>query len=492
MAMADAFRESKWIWLEKSRVNQYADFIVNFAAEKGKGMVLRISADTNYAVYVNGEYVYSGQYPDYPHYKIYDELNIEQYCHAGENRLAILCYYAGEDSSTYYKAEAGLIFEIVSGGKVLAKSGENTLSREDRGYRSGKTENITPQLGRTFYYDASSDDVWKENDVPGFLQSTAAAKRCRLFLRPIPLLKLKEDTAGTIISQGEYIRGSGAKTAAENIESAFLHFKNWGGKRPLPCLNGAEMETDRHGVYFIVDMGEETAGYVMLDLEVPFDADAWVGFGEHLQDMRVRTRIAMRNFAFGYRAKEGRNRFCGVLRRIGCRYLQIHIDAPWAKLYDCRVAGTNYPAEEMRVQIEDGLRRKIYGNGVRTLKRCMHEHYEDCPWREQALYAMDSRNQMLFGSYVFKNNEAYVKPNLRLMANGLRADGLLELCFPARVGITIPSFSCYFVLALAEYFERTKDSAFLKEINSVAKKILDTFAGRVSDLNRTMKNADNE
>lgn len=259
MAVADAFRESKWIWLEKSRVNQYADFIVNFAAEKGKGMVLRISADTNYAVYVNGEYVYSGQYPDYPHYKIYDELNIEQYCHAGENRLAILCYYAGEDSSTYYKAEAGLIFEIVSGGKVLAKSGENTLSREDRGYRSGKTENITPQLGRTFYYDASSDDVWKENDVPGFLQSTAAAKRCRLFLRPIPLLKLKEDTAGTIISQGEYIRGSGAKTAAENIESAFLHFKNWGGKRPLPCLNGAEMETDRHGVYFIVDMGEETA-----------------------------------------------------------------------------------------------------------------------------------------------------------------------------------------------------------------------------------------
>lgn len=122
----------------------------------------------------------------------------------------------------------------------------------------------------------------------------------------------------------------------------------------------------------------------------------------------------------------------------------------------------------------------------------MHEHYEDCPWREQALYAMDSRNQMLFGSYVFKNNEGYVKANLRLMANGLRADGLLELCFPARVGITIPSFSCYFVLALAEYFERTKDSAFLKEINSVAKKILDTFAGRVSDLNRTMKNADNE
>ena len=163
-----------------------------------------------------------------------------------------------------------------------------------------------------------------------------------------------------------------------------------------------------------------------------------------MHDMRVRTRIGDRNFAFGYRAKKGKNRFCGVLRRIGCRYLQVHIDAPQAKVYDCRILRTDYPAEEMPLRIGDGLRRKIDESGVRTLKRCMHEHYEDCPWREQALYAMDSRNQMLFGSYVFKDNEGYVKANLRLMSKGLREDGLLELCFPARVGITIPSFSCYF------------------------------------------------
>lgn len=479
MEKADIFQKSNWIWLEKSRVNQYADFIVKFAAEKESGIVLRISADTNYAVYMNGRYVYSGQYPDYPHYKIYDELDLEEYCHAGENRMAILCYYAGEDSSTYYKAQAGLIFEIVKDGKVLAKSGEETLSREDKGYRSGEVENITPQLGRTYYYDAVSDDAWKEKDVAGFLQSTVVDKKCRLFVRPIRRLRLNEGAAAMIDSQGEYKKGNGGKTAAENIESAFLRFKDWGGKKRLPDRDGAVLKTDEDGVYFIVDMGEETAGYAILDLEVPYEADVWVGFGEHLQDMRVRTRIGVRNFAFGYRAKGGRNSFCGVLRRIGCRYLQIHIEAPWAKLYDCRIFCTDYPAEEVPVRIGDGLRRKIYENGVRTLKRCMHEHYEDCPWREQALYAMDSRNQMLFGSYVFQNNEDYVKANLRLMSKGLREDGLLELCFPARVGITIPSFSCYFILALAEYFERTGDLEFIKEVYPIAKKILDTFAARV-------------
>ncbi len=41
--------------------------------------------------------------------------------------------------------------------------------------------------------------------------------------------------------------------------------------------------------------------------------------------------------------------------------------------------------------------QKIYDVSIYTLKCCMHEHYEDCPWREQALYTMDSRNQMLCG-----------------------------------------------------------------------------------------------
>ena len=66
----------------------------------------------------------------------------------------------------------------------------------------------------------------------------------------------------------------------------------------------------------------------------------------------------------------------------------------------------------------------------------MHEHYEDCPWREQALYAMDSRNQMLCGYYVFQNKE-FAASSLRLLALGQREDGLLELCAPARVGVTL-------------------------------------------------------
>jgi hypothetical protein len=57
----------------------------------------------------------------------------------------------------------------------------------------------------------------------------------------------------------------------------------------------------------------------------------------------------------------------------------------------------------------------------------MHEHYEDCPWREQALYTMDSRNQMLCGYYAFREFD-FPKASIRLMAQSIREDNLLELC----------------------------------------------------------------
>lgn len=64
----------------------------------------------------------------------------------------------------------------------------------------------------------------------------------------------------------------------------------------------------------------------------------------------------------------------------------------------CRI-----PVENGEKQFDDKLLQKIYDVSVYTLKCCMHEHYEDCPWREQALYTMDSRNQMLCGYYAFKD-----------------------------------------------------------------------------------------
>lgn len=90
---------------------------------------------------------------------------------------------------------------------------------------------------------------------------------------------------------------------------------------------------------------------------------------------------------------------------------------------------------------------------------------------------MDSRNQMLCGYYVFQNKE-FAASSLRLLALGQREDGLLELCAPARVGVTIPCFSLSFVTALCEHVEAGGELAFGRELLPVAERILSLFLGR--------------
>ncbi len=477
--MNKVFSKSKWIWLKECKANQYADFIVKFIVTE-KDAKLRISADSDYEAYVNGHFVYAGQYPDYPHYKIYDEFDVGVVCKEGENTLAVRCRYVGEDTSTYRREQAGLLFEIESLGRIVAYSGEHILSREDLCYRSGPMEKISPQLGFSFLYDSTKEDDWTE----GFSKSVAVEKSCELFLRPNKRLVFEECRGAALVSQGDFVLKRTMPTAAETAANAYLRHialdemgNTFAPRCPLPSGNGYRLKGKGDGVYALADMGEETAGFVCLDFDVPCDCDVIVAFGEHLGDLRVRSYIDGRNFAFTYRAHRGRNVWRGNLRRLGLRYLQLYFLCERATLYDCRVLACRYPAKRKNTDIRDGLYRKIYENGVRTLENCMHEHYEDCPWREQALYAMDSRNQMLFGYFVF-DDPLYAQSNLRLMSKGLREDGLLELCFPARVGVTIPSFSLYFVFAVAENYEFTEDKAFLEEMMPTVRAILGAFERR--------------
>ena len=72
--------KSKWIWVNcEQSADTYGEFYSEFDFERGE-VGIRISVDSNYVLYINGEFVNSGQYPDFPHYKIYDELDITKYC----------------------------------------------------------------------------------------------------------------------------------------------------------------------------------------------------------------------------------------------------------------------------------------------------------------------------------------------------------------------------------------------------------------------------
>ena len=171
------FTCSQWIWLKQGeRTDQYAEFYDSFAFDEGS-VLLRISADSNYAVFVNGVLAASGQYPDFPHDKVYDEVELKDFCRAGINHLGMVVWFYGEGSMTYAPGRAALRYEVIRKGKCIAFSQADTLSRQSRCYTTGLCKKITHQLGFSFRYDLSQEDGWMTGGLSGFEKSRIVNQR---------------------------------------------------------------------------------------------------------------------------------------------------------------------------------------------------------------------------------------------------------------------------------------------------------------------------
>ena len=474
------FGNAAWIWPHAyDTVNTYVSFADEFDAPviPASG-IMYLAADSDYALYLNETLVAFGQYADYAFDPVYDAVDITPFLHPGRNTLRVDCYHQGDDSSTHRGESAGLIYRAVLDGRTAAESSCMTRAALMTEYDSGHAvEHVSGQLGYTFRCDMRRGTrQWHTAD-----QTTSRPIPARV--RPIRKLTVGDNAAAHLTVHGVFDEACSGDnvTIGQRMQYALLAWRGPREHLPLPSDRGVLLEgSEEHdGVYALIDTGCEHAGIVSLDIDLPCDAEILIGWGEHVEDLRVRAYVGGRNFCASYYGKKGRNQFLHPFRRLGMRYLQLHIYAPQARIHYAGIRATDYPVTApVGFRCADHLHNRIYEVSCRTLQLCMHEHYEDCPWREQALYSMDSRNQMLCGYYAFREY-AFARASLRLMAQSVRADGMLELCSPARVGITIPSFTAVFLTQVFEYLCYAQDADFVRELLPTLHRIAGAFLSRI-------------
>lgn len=482
-ARAADWHGARWIWRRgEAGKDEYVDFLVTFEGGDGAWR-LNISADSNYNVYINGELSAFGQYADYPERKVFDRLDVSPRVRRGCNRMVVRVWYYGVDSQTYLRGDAGLIFALERDGEAVAVSSATTLSRLSRDYVSGQCQSITSQLGLTFCYDSTQNDGYLFNCDGGFASSIEQSLRALpAVVRPVRSLVLGERCTSRVVSFGAY-RLCGGDTAAERMSRAQLS-----PGAAQPCPNGANdsgllpggrlSRPDGYdGIYAVFELEAEASGFLELELSLPTVAHIDIGYGEHLRGGVCPVVIGGRGFGAEYVAQAGENRYINAYRRLGGRYVQIFVPAEWLEVAYVGIRPTLYPLRDPRHRPADELRRRIYDTCVNTLRQCMHEHYEDCPWREQALYTMDSRNQMLCGYYAFGEYE-FPRASLWLISQGLRPDGLLSLCYPAGLDYPIPSFSLIYFIQMREYIEHSGDTTLARELYPMLRLLMRTFTDR--------------
>ena len=454
----DVFEKSKWIWpITDARPDEYAEFYEELDFF-GKSAELYISSDSNYTVYINGSLAAFGQYADFPYKKVYDRVDVSRFMRQGKNVIAFRVWYYGIDTtSTYYPGKAGVIYSLFGDGALIACSSSRTKSRLSPTFTQHACKGITIQLGLSFEYDSRLADAWMLGEADSL---HPFGESVELDIRPEmrPRTCLRTELGETV--RGREISGKGISPVS-------------------PCGR-------------IFDLGAECVGFICLKFTATADTPVIVAFGEHLADGHVRREVGGRDFSFVYHPTRGEiNYYMNAFRRFGCRFVELISDSP---LMDVEVSlrSVVYPVNELDAPESLTLtQQRIYDACVHTLKCCMHEHYEDCPWREQALYAMDSRNQMLAGYYAF-GEYLFPKSNLELISEDDRPDGLLSICYPMKRDFAIPSFSLHFITECEEYLCYSGDEEFIRRIYPKIEKTLGVFIDRIDEIGlaRSFEGAD--
>ena len=391
--------EGKWIWLSCGKQEDiYGEFVADFHAETGAEYLLEISADSDYAIYLNDVMIQSCQYPDFPWYKVYDAIPLPSL--SGDVKLRLIAYHGDDISFTHYRNKAGIRFSLLENGKPVLSSSENTPSRVSPYFVSGRKKLITWQLGYSFELDPrDSGEEFSLSVLEPELPET-------VYPRPIKTLQL------------------------------------------LPKEPATELGRN------VFDFEKETVGYPVIEATIQEGDTVTVSFGEWLsEEGKPMRRIGERDFSFVLRGNGKKTTYFHPIRKLGLRYLSFDGEI---QIHSVSILPVLYPIEAKEAKLDTPLHQRIYDVSLRTLRLNMMEHYYDCPWREQSLYGLDSRDAMRYGYAAFEDT-GYQKACLRLLSEDRHPSGLLSITVPTSHPDTIPSFALAYIIAMQEYLDATGD-----------------------------------
>lgn len=141
---------------------------------------------------------------------------------------------------------------------------------------------------------------------------------------------------------------------------------------------------------------------------------------------------------------------------------------------------TRYPLEmESRFEGSDSRLQDITPIMLRGLQMCSHETYMDCPYYEQMMYTGDTRLEVLI-NYSISRDDRLPRKALRLYDSSRLPHGLTQSRYPARSLQVIPTFCLWYVQMIHDYALYRDDLDYVRSLMPGARGVLDYFQSRLN------------
>lgn len=492
--------KTNWIWSSglNEKINDEA-MLFYFRKkidlkEKVTTCLLRISADTRYKLYVNGELVELGPMKGDNHVWFYDEVEIAPYLKTGENVLAaeVLRYpvlHRKGNFGMFRTNTPGLYIKSVeSEEQMLSICTDDTWKcRRVEDYRIlAEDKDYAPLMIREERTGDEKDKNWK---LPGYQdeewENAFAYKHAQIGKASCPG-ELQKRTIPSMLKKERLFQGMVPKEQKNCDKTLWDQMLSKKGSVVIPAhshivaeMNAGELTCGY--LRFALMKGAKAAikiltseGYVQKEpgrnAWVPKKADRCDWVNGYLHGFTDTYHVA------GYGQKESFEIYEPFWFRT-FRFVQLDITTQEEELelihFD--YLKTGYPLDaKVKVTTSDETLEPVWDISLRTLKRCMHETYMDCPFYEQLQYAMDSRSEILY-TYMVSADDRLARQCMDDFRRSQRYDGMINSCYPCYGPNVIPGFSIYYIMMVYDHMMYFGDQKLVRKHIGAIDNILNFF-----------------
>ncbi|MHC9537107.1 alpha-L-rhamnosidase-related protein [Dellaglioa sp. BT-FLS60] len=496
------------VWLWEKELNHEKTQLMYFRKEinletKPLSAFIKISADSRYKIYVNQQLVEVGPSKGDPQCWYFDQMDISPYLMIGANVIGVevLHYSTKHDIGNFgiFRTNTPGLYidgEILTENQAISLNTNNSwkvaLNKQYSVYAEDDVfsplyifeKTAGNELTAGWLYSTFSDVAWEDAYEYQNDQISSSLRPENLKQRKIPFLYRDNKRMKDITN----LQSNSSRKSWENmIKYPQKHITIPAYKKEIIELSAGYEETSylylllRQGagakikiLYAESYVSDETEMSNGMEIPIKGQRDDYQnghlnGFYDYYKVLGTGTEAKRESYTpFWFRT---------------FRYLRLEIETFSEELIldDIWHEETGYPLDvQTEVTTSDSSLNDIWEISERTLRRCMHETYEDCPFYEQLQYIMDTRSQILY-TYSIANDDRLARQCIDQFSHSINPNGMLNGAYPSYEKNIIPGFSIYYLLMLTDHWQYYKDINLITEYFPIAEQILNYFSNQVNE-----------